>query len=167
MSCLWAETWNFLCFLLSKSLFCPVFQDSTAPPLGLPVSELLSAWGLFLLQDSFPSLWHKLPPISFPSFHFFMSPSSLLPHSREVSLPLRRSEVFCCHLRLLCSSCSISWWVFDVFVRTLGISPFYSSAIFHTSTLLLLYLNLYTSFIDYWFTTFMTCLLLTMRLFLW
>ena len=32
VSCLWAETCNFLCFLPSKSLFCPVFQDYTAPP---------------------------------------------------------------------------------------------------------------------------------------
>lgn len=97
------------CFLPSKSLFCPVFQDSTAPHLGLPVSELLSAWGFFLLQDSFPPLRHKLPSISFPTFHFFMSPSFLLPHSREVSLPsegLRSSAVT---YRLLCSSCSISW----------------------------------------------------------
>ena len=40
VSCLWAEKCNFLCFLPSKSLFCPVSWDSSAPPWG-------HQWGSF------------------------------------------------------------------------------------------------------------------------
>ena len=86
MSSLSAEKFRFLCLLSSKSWLCPVFQDSSAP-------LWVRLWGSFPVQGTLPasgfpiSLGHKLPSRSSLSFPF-LSPSSLLPHSRELSLPL-------------------------------------------------------------------------------
>ena len=46
------------------------------------------------------SLSAQVPVQKFSIFSLFMSPSSLLPHSRELSLPHWKPGVFCCHLQI-------------------------------------------------------------------
>ena len=83
VSCERAEKYSFLCLLPSKSLLCLVFQDS---PLGPPVREFPCAPEL-LFQGFLPTLWGTR---SCPILHHFLfvSPNSLLPHFRELSLSL-------------------------------------------------------------------------------
>ena len=121
MSCLWAEKCTFLCFLSSKSLLCPAFWDSTAPPWA-PCEGASQCTGA-LPTSRLPSSGHRLLSRGSPSFPFlclhplyYLIPASLAcPHGGLAS-----SAVV---WRLLCRNCSVSWWVFYVFVGRVAISP--------------------------------------------
>ena len=80
-----------------KSLLCP-FSKTLQLPLAPILGEHPCAWERFLFQDPLPQHTSSCP--SSPSFHFLMSPSSLLPHFRELTLSPWRSGVCCCHLEI-------------------------------------------------------------------
>ena len=99
-------------------------------PLG-PACEGVSLCTGTPVSGRSPSLGAQVPAQKFSVFSLFMSPSFLLPHFRELNLSPWRPGVFCCHLEfVLCRSCSISSWVFDVSGGRLVISLPYSSTIF-------------------------------------
>ena len=84
LGCLWAEKCILFCFLPSRSQLSPL-----GPPVrNSPVHRKSS----FLTT---PSLrWAQAPVQKFSISSLFKSPSSLLPHSRERSLPHWRSGAF-------------------------------------------------------------------------
>ena len=68
--------------------------------------------------------------LEFSVSSLFVSPSSLQPHSRELSLPSWRPGVFCCRLEVALKELFRILMSFDVFVGRLTISLSYSSIIF-------------------------------------
>ena len=96
VSCLWAEKCSFLCFMLSGSLLYPA--EIPQLPLGYPL------WGSFPVHGN--SSFFMTPSLprgtSFHTevFSLYMSPSSLLPHFRELSHTPWRPGIFCCLLEV-------------------------------------------------------------------
>ena len=91
VSCYLAEKCSFLCLLPSKS-------QHFAAPLWAQL------WGSFPVNKNSclraPSFGAQAPAQKFSVFSLFMSPSSLLPYFRELSLSPWRPGVFCCHLEV-------------------------------------------------------------------
>ena len=77
----------FLCFLPSKALLCLVFQDSTVFPLGPTCKGASQCIGTPPVSGLPASLVAQGPSQDFSIFFLFMSPSSLLPHFRELNPP--------------------------------------------------------------------------------
>lgn len=111
--CLWAEKCSFLCILPSGLPLLHALWGSAAPSWS-------HLWGSFPVHGNFsffmtPSLpWGtgSCPEVLFLSL--LMSLSLVLPHSRELSLPLWRSQVFSCHLEvaLYLFHILMSFWCF-------------------------------------------------------
>ena len=82
--------------LFSALRFLPPPRPKTLQlPVGPPASEL--PWAQVSSAPSYCApLRAQVPAQAFSVFFLFMSPSSLLPHSREPSLSPWRPGVFCC-----------------------------------------------------------------------
>ena len=90
---LWPEKCSFLCNLPSRSLLCPVFWDSIAPPWPTYKGDS-QCMGTLPPSRLPPSLGGQASILNFSVSSPFMSASSLLPHSRELILPPWRPGVF-------------------------------------------------------------------------
>lgn len=81
----------------------------SATPCSLASERVSECMEIFLPSWLPPSL--GAPILKSSVFFFFYVFIFVLPHSRRLTCLFGGLGPFCCHMKLLCRSCSVSWWV--------------------------------------------------------
>ena len=111
-------------FVLSSE---PLLLNSRSYPLVPLVRGFITVWKLFLLHGSLPQSTGPCPEILYLFLFLYLLPYFI---ARRLACLFGNLGSSAVNQKLFWRSCYIIWWICDVFVGRLVISPSYSSTIF-------------------------------------